>query len=203
MPRSSEQNQAIKDKRRSHIMKAAVKVFAENGYEKVAVDEITKAADCSHGLFYHYFKNKEEILIAIVNENVREGGMLPPCYEAYQKGGVEGIKILCNYLNECYAGTSYRVSTGLVAISFPRYQGLPKALKKIGADNDVLTALETLVAQAQKDHKVIAGDPKEIVRAADFIVKSNFKSLLEEGRGAPIVSSDVLFNMLLLGERED
>ena len=203
MPRSSEQNQAIKDKRRVHIVKAAIKVFAENGYDDVAIDDITKAADCSHGLFYHYFKNKEEILTAIVNENIRGGGMLPPCHEANERGGINGIKIICDYLSNCYVGTSGHISTGLVAISFPRYEDLPRALRKIGSDNDLENTLVNLIERGQKEHKIIAGDPREIARGALYIIHSNFNTLLRDGRNAPIVSSDVLYNMLLLGERED
>ena len=201
MPRSSEQNQAIKDKRRVHIIKAAIKVFAENGYDKIAIDDITRAAACSH-LFYHYFKNKEEILTAIVNENIRAGGMLPPCHDANERGSINGIKLICDYLADCYVGTSGHISTGLVAVSFPRYENLPKALKKIASDNDLENTLVTLIAQGQKDHKIIAGEPKEIARGAMHIIVGNFDTLLRDGRNAPIVSTDVLYNMLLLGERE-
>ena len=33
----------------------------EKGYDNATVDDIVKKAKCSHGLFYHYFKNKKEI----------------------------------------------------------------------------------------------------------------------------------------------
>ena len=60
MPRSPEQNQIVKDRRKAKLLDNALKVFAIKGYSNTSIDSITKAARCSHGLFYHYFDSKEE-----------------------------------------------------------------------------------------------------------------------------------------------
>ena len=41
---------------------AAMRVFAERGYHAARVDDIVRAARTSHGTFYLYFSNKEELL---------------------------------------------------------------------------------------------------------------------------------------------
>lgn len=42
-------------------------VLAEKGYHAVRVDDIVRAADVSHGTFYLYFANKQELLVALAS----------------------------------------------------------------------------------------------------------------------------------------
>ena len=48
--------------RRKQIVKTALKLFVEDSYSKTSVDDICKELKISHGLFYHYFKDKEDLL---------------------------------------------------------------------------------------------------------------------------------------------
>jgi AcrR family transcriptional regulator len=48
------------------LLDAAVDVFAARGYHTARVDDIVKAAKTSHGTFYLYFANKEDVLRALV-----------------------------------------------------------------------------------------------------------------------------------------
>ena len=61
MPKTEEQLNKIKESRRREIAICGLKVFCEKGYDSTTVDDIMKKAECSHGLFYHYFKSKKEI----------------------------------------------------------------------------------------------------------------------------------------------
>ncbi len=54
--------------RKKQIIESALKVFCEKGYESTTINDITKKAKCSHGLFYHYFKTKQEIYQAILED---------------------------------------------------------------------------------------------------------------------------------------
>ncbi|WP_018752086.1 TetR/AcrR family transcriptional regulator [Paenibacillus sanguinis] len=49
------------DLRRQELIAIALKQFLENGYEKTSVRSILKEADGEIGMFYHYFKAKNEI----------------------------------------------------------------------------------------------------------------------------------------------
>ena len=53
MPKSQEQNKAIREKKRQDIKEKALRLFAIQGYDEVSVDDICKNAKCAHGLFYH------------------------------------------------------------------------------------------------------------------------------------------------------
>lgn len=62
MPRPSNTEQ-----RKSEIVQAMLTVMAKNGYEKASIQAIGKEAKLSPGLIHYHFKNKQEILIALVN----------------------------------------------------------------------------------------------------------------------------------------
>ena len=53
----------------ARLLEAAVEVFAAKGYHAARVDDIVKAAATSHGTFYLYFANKED-LFAVLAEDV-------------------------------------------------------------------------------------------------------------------------------------
>ena len=56
------------DKRRL-ILDAAIRVFADHGYHGSRVGDIAEDAGVAHGLLYHYFSSKEEVLRTIFAEN--------------------------------------------------------------------------------------------------------------------------------------
>jgi len=50
------------------LLDAGVEVFAAKGYFAARVDDIVKLANTSHGTFYLYFANKEELFRALAAE---------------------------------------------------------------------------------------------------------------------------------------
>lgn len=59
-----------KEDKRSRILKAAIKVFARRGFYNAKVSEIAKNAGIADGTIYLYFRNKDEILISIFEEEM-------------------------------------------------------------------------------------------------------------------------------------
>ncbi len=57
--------------KRERILRAAVDVFAQNGYFNAKVTEIAKAAGVADGTIYLYFDGKEDLLITIFREYTR------------------------------------------------------------------------------------------------------------------------------------
>jgi len=66
MPRTKEQNKAIREERKQSIMDAALHLFAENGYEGTTTASIAKHANISHGLIFKYFESKDDLLHQIL-----------------------------------------------------------------------------------------------------------------------------------------
>ena len=55
--------------KRKQILDAAIRVFADRGYHGARVGDIAEHAGVAHGLLYHYFASKEEVLRVIFREN--------------------------------------------------------------------------------------------------------------------------------------
>jgi TetR/AcrR family fatty acid metabolism transcriptional regulator len=55
--------------KRTLILDAAIRVFAEHGYHGARVGDIAEDAGVAHGLLYHYFSSKDEVLRTIFVEN--------------------------------------------------------------------------------------------------------------------------------------
>ena len=55
--------------KRKRILEAAIRVFAEHGYHGARVGDIAEDAGVAHGLLYHYFASKDDVLRTIFLEN--------------------------------------------------------------------------------------------------------------------------------------
>src|SRR5690242_12249979 len=51
---------------RDRLLQAAMDVFASKGYHGAVVDDIVAASDTSKGAFYHYFRSKQAIFLALM-----------------------------------------------------------------------------------------------------------------------------------------
>ncbi len=59
----------MKDENKHHkILQAAIKVFSEKGFYNSRVSEIAKEANVADGTIYLYFRNKDDILISLFEE---------------------------------------------------------------------------------------------------------------------------------------
>ena len=57
------------DDKRTRILDAAIRVFAQHGYHEARVGDIAEDAGVAHGLLYHYFASKDDVLRTIFVEN--------------------------------------------------------------------------------------------------------------------------------------
>jgi AcrR family transcriptional regulator len=61
-----------REARHRRIIETAAKLFRNHGYESVKIEDIAAGADVSVGTIYNYYKNKGDILVAIVSLEVNE-----------------------------------------------------------------------------------------------------------------------------------
>ena len=61
-----------KQQRRTQIAHALMKVMAEQGYDGASIAEVAEAANLTPGLIHYHFKNKQEILLVLVDEMVQD-----------------------------------------------------------------------------------------------------------------------------------
>ncbi len=58
--------------KRARIEQTALSLFLQNGIENTSVNQITKQARIAKGTFYHYFKDKEELVRnSLIHQNLK------------------------------------------------------------------------------------------------------------------------------------
>ncbi len=60
------------DRRREQILKMAVEIFDRKGYSNTSLEDIAHATGISREAIYYYFKNRSDILLAIVKPSGEE-----------------------------------------------------------------------------------------------------------------------------------
>ena len=71
-PRTEEQFQTIRDRRKRQIMQSALELFSYEGYAHCTIAKLATHAGISKGLMYNYFESKEALLKEILTEGLEE-----------------------------------------------------------------------------------------------------------------------------------
>lgn len=61
---------------RSRILTASGNLFSSHGYCGTSLDDIVTAAGITKGAFYHYFKSKEEVCLALLDQALSQASLL-------------------------------------------------------------------------------------------------------------------------------
>lgn len=60
----------LPDEKRDKIFQASMEVFAEKGYEGASTNDIIKRAGISKGILFHYFGNKENLYLYVLDKTL-------------------------------------------------------------------------------------------------------------------------------------
>jgi AcrR family transcriptional regulator len=147
---------ASEEKRRL-ILEAAVRVFARRGYHTSRVGDIAEEAGVAHGLLYHYFASKEELLETVFRETWRE------LLEAFARVA-ESDEPAREQLRQVAAILlrSWRRDPDLVRVlvrEVGRSQTLPARVEEIGS---VFVAIEGIVERGRADGEFRSDVPANI-----------------------------------------
>lgn len=166
MPRTGEANALLKDERKESIMDAALRLFSISGYDTITINDITKAAHCSHGLFYHYFASKEELFHAIMEQTRKPKEINHECdfENETPKYIIESfisdvLSLLSSDDKDCYFFNI--ILTGAYQKTLPPPPNLSVAKRKPKPLNSIL---ENAVKEGQQEGICIDGDPHFIVK---------------------------------------
>ncbi|ATB32004.1 TetR/AcrR family transcriptional regulator [Melittangium boletus] len=75
------------EERRQQIVQGLLSVMAERGYERASIAEIAKAAGLSPGLVHYHFTQKQEVLLALVEQLAARSGERVRARLERSKGG--------------------------------------------------------------------------------------------------------------------
>lgn len=71
-PRTEEQFEEIREKKKHLIKDSALELFAIEGYYSTTISMIAGKAEISKGLIYNYYQSKEELLKEIVSDGLNQ-----------------------------------------------------------------------------------------------------------------------------------
>lgn len=135
----------MEDKRRQ-ILDAAVRVFARSGYHGSRVGDIAVEAGVAHGLLYHYFSSKEEVLQRVFSENwgeLLERFRVVEASDEPATGKLEGIaKILLR---------TWRNDPDLVTVMVREVARSPQLQTQVLEVREAFAILQRVIEQGQRE----------------------------------------------------
>lgn len=79
------------------ILDAAIRLFTEKGFAATTMDDVAKTAKISKGLTYFYYKNKEDLYLAMTKKALDElKDVFKDIYKIKSRNGLEMITELAN-----------------------------------------------------------------------------------------------------------
>lgn len=124
------------------LLKAALKVFAANGYHGSSVGDIANEAKVSKALFYHYFDSKKDLLVIFAKQRLEEWTPLVENLETIQDPK-ERIIFLINFvLNEVETRSEWLRFLYMLYLSTEGIHAIQEAMKKYKGRFDRLFAAE-------------------------------------------------------------
>jgi AcrR family transcriptional regulator len=114
---------------RAKLLDAAVPALAEKGYHATRVDDIVRLAGVSHGTFYLYFANKEDLFRTLAERCADEADALAESLGVVDAGAA-GVATLRAWLAEFLA--FYR-RYGVVIRAWAENQVTDRALGRLGS----------------------------------------------------------------------
>lgn len=135
---------------RAKLLDAAVPALAENGYHATRVDDIVRMAGVSHGTFYLYFANKEDLFRTLAERCADEADALARSLGVVDPRTSAGVATLRAWLAEFLA--FYR-RYGVVIRAWAENQVTDRALARLGAASfeRITTTLQASMAGGPDD----------------------------------------------------
>ncbi|WP_078382443.1 TetR/AcrR family transcriptional regulator [Sutcliffiella halmapala] len=161
-PLNEDQLEQIRIERKNQIMAAALKVFAENGIKLTKISMIAKEAGISHGLLYHYFKSKEEVLHSSLEWAMTNGtAELFQNMNSMNASPLEKIKYLSKVAVTEGDSNIFRVVQHLTHSGLDIPEETQKLVESSG--NEYVQNLLPLIIQGQENGEIIPSPPQELL----------------------------------------
>lgn len=161
---------AVGGERRQRILEAAVRVFAERGFHSSRVGDIAEEAAVAHGLLYHYFPSKEELLRTIFRD---AWSRLTAALHGVEAGGdpaPEQLRKVAAVLLR-----AWRDDPDLVRVLVREVARSPELSQQVDEVREVFLVIERVIERGQREGTMREDlDP----RLASWIVYGSLEELL-------------------------
>src|SRR5205814_9877909 len=165
----TERSNGSEDKRRL-ILEAAVRVFARKGYHTCRVGDIAEEAGVAHGLLYHYFRSKDEVLECIFKETWADIVAASRMVEETDEPARDRLSGVAKILLR-----AWRRDPDLVRVVIREVVRSPELQRRVSEVHEAFAAIERIVVRGQEEGEFRTdGDP----RLARFVLYGAVEEIL-------------------------
>ena len=158
------------EEKRRVILAAAVRVFARKGYHTSRVGDIAEEAGIAHGLLYHYFSSKEEVLQTVFRENWSELVETFHRIEGSDESALAQLQGIAKVLLR-----SWRADPDLVRVMVREVARSPQLQSQVDEIREVFFVIQRVIERGQADGTF---RPELDARLASWIVYGGLEELL-------------------------
>ncbi len=144
-----------KEARKWQIIQATLDLFVERGYYGTKTSQISKRADISEGLLFHYFPTKEILLEELINIGL-EGMRMPMQIEA--ENGLDFFSQFTTMLFLQVEKNPFIAKMFVFMGHVVRVEEIPERLRNLAASVDTITYSQGRVEEGQRDGSIRRGD---------------------------------------------
>lgn len=141
--------------RRRELRTAAARLFRKVGYPQATVRDIAKAVGMQSGSIFYYFKTKEDILVDVMNEGMRqflEAARVPMDDAVHPRMKLRTLLVR-------HLMTLHQRNNDELAVVLSEWRSLsPRARRQIVAQRDEVEAVWNRVLRELADARLISGD---------------------------------------------
>ncbi len=134
------------EEKRRRILDAAVRVFARDGFHTSRVGDIAEEAGVAHGLLYHYFSSKDEVLLTVFSENWSDLLVRFEAVEASDEPADEKLRGLVKILLR-----TWRNDPALVTVMVREVGRSPHLATQVDDIGRAFAVIQRVVEQGQAD----------------------------------------------------
>ncbi|HHP7241522.1 MAG TPA: TetR/AcrR family transcriptional regulator [Cyclobacteriaceae bacterium] len=190
-PKTSLQNQQIRDQTRERILRAAFELFAQQGFESTSMDQIARRASISKGNVYNHFVSKESLLKGTLESLLKEGEDIFGRISGKEDPKKTFTKVMQLYFEELTKNNEHWRLVSLLALQVGRFQFvnelsqkkyklyinlIQKILKKLGIENykEEAYLLAAIMDGLALQHEVV-GKTLPIQSIMDYMISKYLK----------------------------
>jgi AcrR family transcriptional regulator len=161
----------VKDDKSTKILNAAIKIFADKGYQYATIAEIAKEAGISKGLIHFYFESKLDLILSVILSFLEHVNMINAKKLIDANSPVDSLKAVFETFQELLLKDEENLYWGkILNVGLPEVDKIKSDVlrnKKIAIDNqnrELFNTIDRLIIEGQKASLLNKNLKPEIIR---------------------------------------
>lgn len=161
----------MKDDKSTKILNAAIKIFADKGYQYATIAEIAKEAGISKGLIHFYFESKLDLILSVILSFLEHVNMINAKKLIDANSPVDSLKAVFETFQELLLKDEENLYWGkILNVGLPEVDKIKSEVlrnKKIAIDNqnrELFNTIDRLIIEGQKVSLLNENLKPEIIR---------------------------------------